>query len=233
MKPPSALAACACAVLLATSSAADAAPPSRLAQLPLVEVAAGGAGDTLVVLYSGDGGWAGIDAGLANGFAKAGVPVVGYNSLRYFWTARTPAEAAADLTAVLDHYMTAWRKPKVILAGYSFGADALPAIVAQLSPQMRSHVRLLALVGVGRSGELKFQPGSWLNMASSAGYPIAPVLGGLGALPRVCVFGDRDPHDACHTFARDQIQPIKLTGSHHFDGDYAPVSAAILRSAGL
>jgi type IV secretory pathway VirJ component len=52
-------------------------------------------------------------------------------------------------------------------------------------------------------------------------------------MPRVCIFGDRDPHDACRSFARDQIRPIRLAGSHHFDGDYAPVSAAILKSAGL
>jgi len=229
------LATCFClgALLAAPSAGAEGPASARLAQLPLVEVAAVGGGDTLAVLYSGDGGWAGIDAGLAGDFAKAGVPVVGVNSLRYFWNQRSAPEAAADLTAVLDHYMATWRRPKVILVGYSFGADALPAIVSRLSPQLRAHVRLMALVGVGRTGELKFQPGSWLNMSSAGAYPIAPVLAGLGALPRVCIFGDHDPHEACTRFSPGEVRAVRLAGGHHFDGDYAPVSAAILKSAGL
>jgi|KBSSwiStaDraftv2_1062776.scaffolds.fasta_scaffold04672_13 type IV secretory pathway VirJ component len=221
-----------CAAMLAASPAsADA--TGGLAGLPLKEMAAAGPGDTLVVLYSGDGGWAGIDAGLASGFVKAGLPVVGVDSLRYFLTQRTPAGAAADLAALVDHYTSAWRRPRVILAGYSFGADALPAIAAQLPPQLRSRVRLLALVGVAARGELKFQPGAWLNISGSDAYPIAPVLAGLGPMPRVCVFGDRDPHDACARFGPGAIRPIKVAGSHHFGGDYAPVSAAILKAAGL
>jgi type IV secretory pathway VirJ component len=235
MRLAQALVACFCLGALAAAPSAGAGGPAsaRLAQLPLVEVAAAGGGDTLAVLYSGDGGWADIDAGLASNFARAGVPVVGVNSLRYFWSLRTAPEAAADLTAVLDHYMVAWRRPKIILVGYSFGADALPAIVASLSPQLRAHVRLMALVGVGRTGELKFQPGSWLNVSSAGAYRIAPVLAGLGTLPRVCIFGDHDPHEACTRFSPGEVRAMRLAGGHHFDGDYAPVSAAILKSAGL
>jgi type IV secretory pathway VirJ component len=133
----------------------------------------------------------------------------------------------------MDHYMRAWGRSKVILAGYSFGAGALPAIVAHLPPEMLAHVRLLALVGVGRVGELKFQPRDWLDIPAADAYPIAPVLGALGALPRVCVFGATDRHDACAAFGRGLIQPIEVAGGHHFSGDYASVSAAILRAAGL
>ena len=220
-------------VLLTAASAGAASPVSpRLAELPLVEIAAVGRGDTLAVLYSGDGGWADFDARLASDLARADVPVVGVNSLRYFWTERTAPEAAADLTAVLDHYMAAWRRPRVILVGYSFGADALPAIVAHLSPQLRAHVRLMALVGVGRTGELKFRPGSWFNMSSRDAYAIAPVLDGLGAVPRICIFGDQDRHEACTDFSPDEARAVRLAGGHHFDGDPAPVSAAILKFAG-
>ncbi|MBX3482725.1 AcvB/VirJ family lysyl-phosphatidylglycerol hydrolase [Phenylobacterium sp.] len=205
----------------------------RLAGLPLVEVNAPGHGDTMAVLYSGDGGWAGIDQGLAAGLSRGGVPVVGYDALRYFWTARTSDEAARDLTAVLRRYMAAWGRSRVILAGYSFGADALPAIVARLPPDIRSHVRLVALVGVSKDGELEFRPGDWLNLTASSAYPLAPVLQGLRDVPKVCIYGDRERNDACPGFAPGLIQPIRVAGDHHFDGDYAPVSNAILRAAGI
>ena len=86
-----------------------AAPPTAplsLKDLPLVEVPATGTGndDVFAVLLSGDGGWAGIDKEVARSLAERGIPVVGWDTLRYFWTARTPAGLARDLDRVLAYY---------------------------------------------------------------------------------------------------------------------------------
>lgn len=205
---------------------------ARLAGLPLVEVPATGGGDTLAVFYSGDGGWAGIDRGLAQGFVKAGVPVVGYDSLRYFWTKRTPQDAADDLAAVIRHYDAAWGKKRVILAGYSFGADALPIIVQHLPPDLRAQVRTVALLGADATGELEFHPGDWLNVSGGDTYPIAPVLTSLKGLPMVCVYGAQERDDACPTFPAT-VRKVGLPGDHHFNGDYDAVGRALDQAAGL
>ncbi|MBO9547426.1 AcvB/VirJ family lysyl-phosphatidylglycerol hydrolase, partial [Caulobacter sp.] len=165
----------AAALAMVAPPMAPAVSSARLAGLPLVETPAAAGGDTLAIFYSGDGGWAGIDRGLAQGFVKAGVPVVGYDSLRYFWTQRSPQAAADDLAAVIRHYQAAWGRKRVILAGYSFGADALPIIVAHLPADLRDQVRMVALLGTDSTGELEFHPGDWLNVGAKDSYPIAPV----------------------------------------------------------
>ena len=108
-------------------AAQTAVPPTVSAaefkDLPIIEVAAPGNGDTLVVLISGDGGWAGIDKELAAVLSKRGMPVVGLDSLRYFWRERTPDSTAADVDRLLRHYLAAWKKRAVVLIGYSQGAD--------------------------------------------------------------------------------------------------------------
>ena len=216
--------------------APTAAPPrvstAQLAGLPLVEVPAASGGDTLAVFYSGDGGWAGIDRGLAQGFVKAGVPVVGYDSLRYFWTKRTPQQAADDLTAVIRHYQAAWGKKRVVLAGYSFGADALPIIVQHLPADIRSDVRVVALLGTDSTGELEFHPGDWLNASAKDSYAIAPVLTALKDLPIACIYGQAEHDDACPVFPA-QVRKIALPGDHHFNGDYDAVGRALKDAAGL
>src|SRR3954452_9325833 len=60
--------------------------PSRVKGVPLVEVPASPASgrDEMAVLLTGDGGWAVTDRGLSEALAKGGIPVVGWNSLRYF-----------------------------------------------------------------------------------------------------------------------------------------------------
>ncbi len=77
-------------------------PPAAVADLPLVEVKATAAErDAFVLLVSGDGGWAGIDQELAKAFAADGLPVVGLNSLRYFWQRKTAEQTSSDLGRVV------------------------------------------------------------------------------------------------------------------------------------
>lgn len=215
-----------------TATSAPQASAARLAGLPLVEVPVASQGDTLAVFYSGDGGWAGIDRGLAQGFVKAGVPVVGYDSLRYFWTKRSPQAAADDLAAVIRHYQASWGKQRVILAGYSFGADALPVIVQHLPADLRGQIRIVALLGADATGELEFHPGDWLDVSGKETYPIAPVLASLKGLPVVCVYGSQEHDDACPTFPAE-VRKIGLPGDHHFNGDYEAVGRALESAAGL
>lgn len=205
----------------------------RLADLPLTATPAAGRGDTLAVLYSGDGGWVALDQGVADEFSRAGVPVVGYDSLRYFMVRKAPQEAADDLALVLRHYMATWRRGRVILAGYSFGADALTAIVPRLPADLRARVRLVALVGAGARGELRFQPGDWFNHTAADAFPLAPALGGLKGMRTVCIYGARDPGAVCPSLPGGLIPSVRLNGDHHFDRSYAPVGEAILRAAGV
>lgn len=205
----------------------------RLADLPLTTTPTAGRSDTMAVLFSGDGGWAAIDQGVADDFSRAGVPVVGFDSLRYFMVRKAPQEAADDLALALRSYMPRWGRSHVILAGYSFGADALTAIVPHLPADLRARVRLVALVGAGDRGEMQFQPGDWFNHAAADAFPLRPALGALRGVRTVCIYGARDPTAVCPSLPASVIRSVRLNGDHHFDRGYAPVGEAILRAAGL
>ncbi|MGO8506745.1 AcvB/VirJ family lysyl-phosphatidylglycerol hydrolase, partial [Rhizobium leguminosarum] len=56
-----------------------------------------------------------------------GIPVVGVDSLHYFWKERKPEETAADLSKIIDFYSKQWKVKHVLLVGYYFGADVVPA----------------------------------------------------------------------------------------------------------
>ncbi|HEX7885221.1 MAG TPA: AcvB/VirJ family lysyl-phosphatidylglycerol hydrolase, partial [Phenylobacterium sp.] len=187
-------------------------------------------GDTLAVLYSGDGGWASLDKGLADGLARGGLPVIGYNSLRYFATARTPQAAAADLAAALRRQMAARGQRRLLLVGFSFGADALPAIVPRLPADLRARIRLVALVGPGPTGDLHFTPRSWFNRPSPGGYPVPRAIAALNGEPMVCIYGEREPHPVCPALPPALIRRIVRPGGHHYDGDYDGLSQTILRA---
>ncbi len=61
-------------------------------------------GDTLAIFWSGDGGWRDIDRQIGQELARSGMPVVGVDSLRYFWREQRPEAIAHDLDRMISHY---------------------------------------------------------------------------------------------------------------------------------
>lgn len=136
---------------ISSPAAATAPPQAPLRDLPLVEMVPPAVnGNTFAVIISGDGGWASIDRELGKALVTQGVPVVGLNSLQYFWTRRTPDGAAKDLERILRYYLAAWHRDQVLLIGYSRGADVLPFMAHRLPDDLRARVRIVAIMGPTR-----------------------------------------------------------------------------------
>jgi len=213
---------------LAAGEVALAPPPAQLADLPIVEVPAVGDGRRFAVLLSGDGGWAGIDERLGAAFAAQGIPVAGFDSLRYFWSARTPEGLAADLDRVIRYYAARWHRDEVILVGYSQGADVLPFALNRLPPATRASVKLTALLGPGQKASFEFHVSNWLG--PSGDLPIAPEARKLFADDTLCLYGRDEKDSLCPELAPGHARAMPFTGGHHFGGDYDVLAARILQA---
>jgi type IV secretory pathway VirJ component len=212
-------------VLLLVAAAASAATPN----LPLVEVpATRGTSDTLVVFVSGDGGWAAIDREISGVLAADGMPVVGLNALQYFWTKRSPDTASRDLGMIIDRYLGAWHKSRVLLVGYSRGADVLPAMVSRLPAETQAKIRMIALLGPSLKVEFEFHVADWMRNGS-AGEPVKPEIDKLASQRILCLSGEDDRESLCRELAgRQRVEVIMLKGAHHFDGGYDRLGHIIL-----
>ncbi len=199
-------------------------------KLPVVEVpaAAGTSSDTLVVFVSGDGGWAKIDKEISAVLTANGMPVAGLNALQYFWTKKTPEIASADLQSLVETYLAAWHKSRVLFVGYSRGADVLPAMVARLPQETREKVRLLALLGPSPRVEFEFHVTDWLHTAGK-GAPVKPDVDRLRGMNMLCLYGQDDKEALCPALANTPaIDVVMLKGAHHFDGGYENLGRIIL-----
>ncbi|MEO8217068.1 MAG: AcvB/VirJ family lysyl-phosphatidylglycerol hydrolase [Acidobacteriota bacterium] len=199
--------------------------------LPLVELPAtsSSTGD-LVILYSGDGGWATIDRSIATSLASKGMAVVGVNSLQYFWKARTPDGASHDLERLLRYYLQSWGSERIILVGYSRGADVLPFLITRLPPDLLARVRLIALLGPGTRVQFEFHVSDWLS-DSGSGMPIAPELEKLRGRRMDCFFGIEEKDSLCKVVDDRLVKKIELRGKHHFGGDYTFLADSIRSDA--
>jgi type IV secretory pathway VirJ component len=213
------------------SEAAGPTPPPRVplevADLQPVEVTAPNGGGRFAVLLTGDGGWAEIDKSIAAALAARGVPVVGWSSLRYFWTPRTPEAAASDLTRLIEHYAAAWRRERVLLVGYSFGADVVPFLVNRLPEATRHRVDRVGLLGLSETAAFSFHVTSWLGGGGDRRYPTAPEVDRTAA-PVLCVSGSEEHDSVCAALHSPRVRRLELPGGHHFGGQYDRIADALL-----
>ena len=134
-----------------------------VAALPLTILPVAKPSKLMAVVISGDGGWRDLDRSIAENLQQHRVPVVGWDSLRYFWTVKTPAQTADQLADVLTTYMAKWKTPDVALIGYSFGADVMPFAYNGLPQGLRSHVKLIALLGLAHRADFRIVVYGWLG----------------------------------------------------------------------
>jgi type IV secretory pathway VirJ component len=200
-----------------------------LAHLPLVELpAADSTNSTLAILLSGDGGWSSFDQGVATELNTNGIAVVGLNSLKYFWKKRTPEETAATVAGLAQHYFSAWNKNRLILVGYSFGADVLPHILARLPEDLRQQLVLAVLLGPSHRADFEFHVSAWLHEESKSSLPVIPELEKLHGVKVLALYGDEEKDSLCKDVPPNLVKCILLKGGHHFDKDYDGIARVIL-----
>jgi len=204
--------------------------PATVDDLPLVELPAHTDDPMLAIIVTGDGGWAAIDRSLGESLVADGISVVGFNSLKYFWNLKTPEESARDLQRVIRHYLAAWDKKRVVLIGYSQGADVLPFMVSRLADDTKQVIDGIALLGLAREASFEITVSGWVGSTTASSIPIEPELRKLGTLQTLCVYGSEEEDTLC------PVQPapipgwhsIQMPGGHHFGNDFKKLAGLIM-----
>lgn len=188
--------------------------------------------DYFAVFLSGDGGWADFDQSLARNFAARGVPAVGWSTLTYFWSKKTPEQSASDLSRVIEHFSRAWGRSRVVLVGYSYGADTLPFMVDGLPAEQKARVGVVVLISPGRDAQFEFSPLEWFH-ARQSGLPTTPAILKLDQGKAICIYGAKDHDSVCPSLPAGAATVVEMEGGHHLGGAYEKITRDVLGRLGL
>ena len=205
-------------------------PPQSqsITDLQVVELPARHPTGTLAVIYSGDGGWRDLDKTIGGLLAEQGISVIGVDAVRYFWHQRSPKRTAADLVRILEHYHSLWNVQRVVLIGYSFGAEVLPFAYNRLPEEWQQRVVTVALLAPGRAASFEVTISGWLGESNHQAKPILPELVRIPATKVLCVYGANEYADSlCTVPGAGNIIRIERPGDHHFDRRYPLIADAI------
>ena len=196
--------------------------------LPLNVLEAKPAMNTMAVIFSGDGGWRDLDSEVGGYLQSQGVPTIGLDSLRYFWSERSPQATADDLAKIIEHYRRQWGVQNVLLVGYSFGADVLPATYNLLPAEDRARVKQITLLGLSHEVDYEISVTGWLGVSGDGkgGDPMTDIVK-IDPKFIQCVYGTDEDDDPCPTLKDKGVEVVPIEGGHHFDENYQALGKRI------
>ncbi len=199
-----------------------------VSDLPLIELPAAHPKGMLAIIMSGDGGWRDLDKTIGEQLRKDGVSVIGWDSLRYFWSEKTPDEVSRDLARVLRVYGARWHADSFALIGYSFGADVMPFAYNRLPASLQDKIALISLLGFAPAADFQVRVTGWLGMPpSDKALPAKPEVDRVPAAIVQCFYGEDEGDTLCPALGPTR-EIVRTPGGHHFGRGYDVLEKRIL-----
>lgn len=171
---------------------------------------------SLVFLFSGDGGWLDFNDKLAIAFANNGYNTVGFNSRSYFWDKKTPEKTAHDIASLINIYLKEYHSRRVVLCGYSFGADVVPFIYNRLSLNLKNRVHSLVLLSPFASTDFVVHTSDLLNIGSdNREFKVFKEVEEI-QIPTYCFYGEDESSKPLIELKRNNFFVESLPGDHHY-----------------
>lgn len=175
----------------------------------------------LFLFISGDGGWYSFEQYLSDHLAEMGVPTIGLDAKKYFWNRRTPEESASDLERLLNHFSSNWDKQRIVLMGYSLGAEVLPFIYEKLSDDIKDRIDKVVLLSPGETGDFEVHLSNMLGIGSfendyNVSAEIKKITPGASIL---IVTGETENSKLPAELEGTGVEFATVPGDHHYNND--------------
>lgn len=196
-----------------------------LADLPVhITEPSGGVASAVVVFWSGDGGWSGSMQGIADALAERGYGVAGVSSLRYFWHKQAPEIMAEDTARIAAHFAEIWQANRIVLVGYSFGADVLPFAWPHMPEAIREQTSLVALLSPFRKTEFEITFSGMLGIIRGE-HDVEPAIEALPTELVLCLTGEKETDMACNLEGGYEIASVP--GGHSYNRNWTLIADII------
>lgn len=192
---------------------------ARVMKLPLELLHSSETNDVLVLYITGDGGWNRFSQELGQTFMNRGYSLVALNSRKYFWDEKTPEGFARDVSLVINHFLTSWKKKSVVIVGYSFGADVAAFLPGRLQKSLIVKTRLMVLLSAAASTDFVIRLSDLVGGGDSKDrkYDVGHELC-KSSLKTICLFGADEGLILQRELRPGALLKVEeLPGSHHYN----------------
>ncbi len=219
-----------CGLLLKRRTVANSGTESNEFGLPLlIYQPSNPASKKMIVMLSGDGGWLGFNDTLAMGFAKKGYHVIGFNSRTYFWHQKDPGQTASDVAKLISKYVEEWKIRRIVLNGYSFGADVVPFIYNRLPADLRVKIDKVQLLSPYLSTDFKIHLADLISDGDdNRAYKVKDEVNKI-TIPILCFYGQDEQPKPLADMQKINFHLAIVPGDHHYRNSYQQIISSARR----
>lgn len=171
----------------------------------------------VALLISGDGGWYGFEQQIADNLASRGVPTIGLDAKKYFWSRKTPEETASDMGRALDYYGKEWGRNKFVLVGYSLGAEIVPFIFNRLPEDIKSKIQSNVLLSPATTTDFEIHISNMLGMGNRQNtYNTIEEIIKMQSVTTLIILGEGEKTQVPELLTGTKIIIRKIPGDHHY-----------------
>lgn len=204
---------------------------SQSAGLPVSAYKGSPASKTLFFYISGDGGLNNFfSRTFMQQFRQQGLSIIGMSSKSYFWSKKTPAQAAWDIGNVINAYLKKWNCQDFVLIGYSFGADVAPFIQMRFSSGLGRQAKHIILMSPSQKTDFEIHLLSSLGFYKNKGLNVPNEINKL-TVSTTLIFGSNEKDFPIESITAKNVKIIRVPGSHHYEWNVAEVVKQITNAA--
>ena len=198
--------------------------------LPLIEQASRTpTRGVFAILLTGDGGYAALDKGVSGELVAHGIPVVVLDIRAYLSRRRTPDSSGSDMIRILQHYLSAWSMQRVVVVGYSRGADVSPFMISRLPPDLRARIPLVAMLGLAPRVNFQWHfKDIFIQSHRPSDVLTLPELAKLRGMNLLCIYGADEKESGCRDAPPGLVREQVRRGGHHFDDDFKALGDSVI-----
>lgn len=184
----------------------------------------------IIFYISGDAGFNTFSKTFAQELHHYGYDVFALNSKKYFWDKKTPLQASEDSENFLKQITKNRTNKKIIIIGYSYGADIAPFISNRFDPDFKRNIQHLLIIGPSKVNDFEIHLQEYITGSQQYGFSVTHEINQLKNVPFTLVVSDFE-----YTyFPRKEItlknyQFLHLPGNHHFSGNTKMLADSVVK----
>lgn len=187
--------------------------------------------DTPFIFYvSGDAGFNTFSKKLSDRLHNDKFDITSLDSKTYFWTPKTPKETADKISAYLSYKLQNRKNQKIILLGYSFGADVMPFIVNRLPEDLREKIASVVLLDPSKTADFEVSLQGMLLDKARGDYEVLPEINKMKVSKTLIIRSDIGLKFPVNEVSIPNLTSKHLPGNHRFNYNYKELAELIMEN---
>jgi len=184
----------------------------------------------IIFYISGDGGFNTFSKTFSQELHRYGYDVFALNTKKYFWKKKTPLQASQDTENYLKELTKNRKNKKIIIIGYSYGADVAPFIYNRFDAEFQKNIQDLIIIGPSKVNDFEIHVEEYITGEPEYGYSVLHEINQLKNVPFTLVVSDLEyKYFPINDITLKDYQFLHLKGNHHFGGNTKMLADSILK----